>query len=299
MPRSNRFTWCSARTTTTTSPTPMRCSTAHKRYIVGAGINSATTPSACRRWSRRAPTCCASTARGLFRLAEDDHQWCASTVAIPSRSAQATWSTARASASWQKAGADFVKIGIGGEFHLHHPRDQGHRPRPGGNHRGAQGPRRVLQGETGIYVPICRRRHCLRPSHLPGAGHGRRLRHAGPLLRRFDESPSAKVMVSTYMKNTGARFCPCPQLGSLRPGWQEEPVVRGGRRLLVPYAGPLKDNIAVTLLKIKSTMCNCGALTIPEFRTRPSSPSQLHLHRRGRRARRRAQDQAPHASNMR
>ena len=33
----------------------------------------------------------------------------------------------------------------------------------------------------------------------------------------------------------------------------------------MPYAGPLKDNIAVTLLKIKSTMCNCGALTIPEF----------------------------------
>lgn len=34
----------------------------------------------------------------------------------------------------------------------------------------------------------------------------------------------------------------------------------------MPYAGSLKDNIAVTLLKIKSTMCNCGALTIPEFR---------------------------------
>ena len=33
----------------------------------------------------------------------------------------------------------------------------------------------------------------------------------------------------------------------------------------VPYAGPLKDNIDVTLLKLKSTMCNCGALTIPEF----------------------------------
>ena len=26
----------------------------HKRYIVGTGINSATTPSACRRWSRQA-----------------------------------------------------------------------------------------------------------------------------------------------------------------------------------------------------------------------------------------------------
>ena len=33
----------------------------------------------------------------------------------------------------------------------------------------------------------------------------------------------------------------------------------------VPYAGPLKDNVGLTLAKIKSTMCNCGALTIPEL----------------------------------
>ena len=33
----------------------------------------------------------------------------------------------------------------------------------------------------------------------------------------------------------------------------------------VPYAGSLKDNMAVTLLKLKSTMCNCGALSIPEL----------------------------------
>ena len=33
----------------------------------------------------------------------------------------------------------------------------------------------------------------------------------------------------------------------------------------VPYAGSLKDNVALTLYKVKATMCNCGALTIPEF----------------------------------
>ena len=33
----------------------------------------------------------------------------------------------------------------------------------------------------------------------------------------------------------------------------------------IPYAGALKDNLAVTVAKIKSTMCNCGAITIPEF----------------------------------
>jgi IMP dehydrogenase len=33
----------------------------------------------------------------------------------------------------------------------------------------------------------------------------------------------------------------------------------------VPYAGTLKDNVTMTVYKIKSTMCNCGALTIAEL----------------------------------
>ena len=33
----------------------------------------------------------------------------------------------------------------------------------------------------------------------------------------------------------------------------------------VPYAGSLKDNVSLSLSKVRSTMCNCGALTIPEL----------------------------------
>ena len=33
----------------------------------------------------------------------------------------------------------------------------------------------------------------------------------------------------------------------------------------MPYAGSLKDNVAMSLAKVKSTMCNCGALSIPEL----------------------------------
>ena len=32
----------------------------------------------------------------------------------------------------------------------------------------------------------------------------------------------------------------------------------------VPYAGALKDNVDLTLSKVKHTMCNCGTLTIEE-----------------------------------
>ena len=33
----------------------------------------------------------------------------------------------------------------------------------------------------------------------------------------------------------------------------------------IPYAGRLKDNLDVTIAKIKSTMCNCGSITIKEL----------------------------------
>ena len=80
----------------------------------------------------------------------------------------------------------------------------------------------------------------------------------------FDENPSAKVMVNgTYMKEYWGE-------GSARArndlGGKKSLSFEEGVDSYVPYAGSLKDNIAVTLLKIRSTMCNCGALTIPEFR---------------------------------
>ena len=41
--------------------------------------------------------------------------------------------------------------------------------------------------------------------------------------------------------------------------------LRGGRGLLRAYAGKLSDNVQQTLAKVRSTMCNCGALTIREL----------------------------------
>ncbi len=73
----------------------------------------------------------------------------------------------------------------------------------------------------------------------------------------FDENPSAKVMVNgTYMKEYWGRY----DLGGKKSLSFEESVDS-----YVPYAGSLKDNMAITLLKLKSTMCNCGTLTIPDF----------------------------------
>ena len=67
-------------------------------------------------------------------------------------------------------------------------------------------------------------------------------------------------------KSTGARVPTAPR------NWQRYDL--GGSAKLsfeegvdsyVPYAGSLKDNVGQTLSKVRSTMCNCGALTIPEL----------------------------------
>ena len=116
----------------------------------------------------------------------------------------------------------------------------------------------------------------------------------GRYFARFDEAPSAKVMVNgTYMKEYwGEGSARARNWGRYDLGGKKSLSFEEGVDSYVPYAGPLKDNIAVTLLKIKSTMCNCGALTIPEFQDKAKLTShQLHLHRRGRRSRRSAEGQ--------
>jgi IMP dehydrogenase len=89
----------------------------------------------------------------------------------------------------------------------------------------------------------------------------------GRYFARFDESPTEKVNVKgSYMKEYWGE-------GSSRArNWQRYDL--GGDETLsfvegvdsyVPYAGPLKDNLQLSLSKIKSTMCNCGALNISEL----------------------------------
>jgi IMP dehydrogenase len=89
----------------------------------------------------------------------------------------------------------------------------------------------------------------------------------GRYFSRFDESPTNRVSINgQYMKEYWGE-------GSARArNWQRYDLGGDGKLSFeegvdsyVPYAGSLKDNVALTLSKIKSTMCNCGSLTIPEL----------------------------------
>ena len=123
--------------------------------------------------------------------------------------------------------------------------------------------------ETGIYVPVCSDGGIVYDHHMTLAlAMGADFLMLGRYFARFDESPTNRVTVNgSYMKeywgegSARARNWQRYDLGGSKKGLTFEEGVDS----YVPYAGALKDNVDMTLSKIKSTMCNCGALTIPEL----------------------------------
>ena len=123
--------------------------------------------------------------------------------------------------------------------------------------------------KTGVYIPVCSDGGIVFDYHMTIAlAMGADYVMLGRYFARFDESPSALVNINgNYLKEYWGE-------GSQRArNWQRYDL--GGERKLsfpegvdsyVPYAGSLKDNVALTISKIKSTMCNCGALSLEEFR---------------------------------
>lgn len=122
--------------------------------------------------------------------------------------------------------------------------------------------------ETGVYVPICSDGGIVHDYHMTLAlAMGADFLMLGRYFARFDESPTKKVSINgRYMKEYWGE-------GSSRArNWQRYDL--GGDTKLsfeegvdsfVPYAGSLKDNVSLTLNKVRSTMCNCGCLSIPEL----------------------------------
>ncbi len=167
------------------------------------------------------------------------------------------------------AGADFIKVGIGGGS-ICITREQK------GIGRGqatalieVSKARDEYFEKNGVYVPICSDGGIVQDYHMVLAlAMGADFIMMGRYFARFDESPTKKLIIGgTYVKEYWGE-------GSNRArNWQRYDM--GGSNSLkfeegvdsyVPYAGKLKDNLDVTLGKIKSTMCSCGALSISELK---------------------------------
>ena len=167
-----------------------------------------------------------------------------------------------------EAGADFIKVGIGGGSICITRETKGIGRGQATSVIEVAQARDEYFKETGIYVPIVSDGGIVHDYHITLAlAMGADSMMLGRYFSRFDESPSNKVKINgTFYKEYWGE-------GSNRArNWQRYDL--GGAQKLsfeegvdsyVPYAGPLKDNVAITLAKIRSTMCNCGALNIKEF----------------------------------
>jgi IMP dehydrogenase len=241
----------------------------NKRYMVGAGINT-------RDYASRVPALVEAGADVLcIDSSEGFTEWQKITIDYIR---QKYGDTVKVGAGnvvdrdgflfLAKAGADFVKVGIGGGS-ICITREQK------GIGRGqataiidvAQA-RNEYFAETGIYIPICSDGGIVHDYHMTLAlAMGADFIMLGRYFSRFDESPGNKVVINgSYMKEYWGE-------GSNRArNWQRYDLGGDGKLSFeegvdsyVPYAGTLKDNVTLSLNKVRSTMCNCGVLTIPEL----------------------------------
>jgi IMP dehydrogenase len=242
---------------------------ASKRYIVGAGVNT-------RDYKQRIP---ALVEAGVDVLCIDSSEgfseWQKRTLAFVRETYGDTVKIGAGNIVDRDgfrfladAGADFIKVGIGGGAICITREAKGIGRGQATAVIEVAKARDEYFEETGIYVPICSDGGIVHDYHMTLAlAMGSDFCMLGRYFARFDESPSNKVVVNgNYMKEYWGE-------GSARArNWQR--YDSGGEAKLsfeegvdsyVPYAGSLHDNLAISLSKIKSAMCNCGSLTIPHF----------------------------------
>ena len=240
-----------------------------KRYIVGAGINT-------RDYAERVPALveagvdvlCIDSSEGFSEWQQLTIKWIKDHYGDSVKVGAGNVVDEDGFRFLADCGADFIKIGIGGGSICITRETKGiGRGQATATIEVAKARDEYFK-ETGIYVPICSDGGIVHDYHITLAlAMGADFVMLGRYFSRFDESPTNKVKINGhYMKEYWGE-------GSARArNWQRYDL--GGDSKLsfeegvdsyVPYAGPLKDNVAISLAKVKSTMCNCGALTIPEL----------------------------------
>ncbi len=242
---------------------------ADKRYVVGAGINT-------RDYAERVPALvdagvdvlCIDSSEGFSEWQKLTIDWIRARYGDTVKVGAGNVVDAAGFRFLAEAGADFIKVGIGGGSICITRETKGIGRGQATALIEVCAERDRYFEETGVYVPVCSDGGIVYDHHITLAlAMGADFVMLGRYFARFDESPTNKVNIGgTYYKEYWGE-------GSSRArNWMRYDL--GGDKKLsfeegvdsyVPYAGSLKDNVALSLSKVRSTMCNCGALTIPEL----------------------------------
>ena len=240
-----------------------------KRYLVGAGINT-------RDYETRVPALVEAGADVLcIDSSEGFTEWQKITIDFIREKYGDTVKVGAGNVVDRdgfrylaECGADFVKVGIGGGSICITRETKGIGRGQATALIEVCRERDAYFRETGVYIPVCSDGGIVHDHHMTLAlAMGADFLMLGRYFARFDEAPGGKVNVNgTLMKEYWGE-------GSSRArNWQRYDL--GGAAKLsfeegvdsyVPYAGKLSDNVQLSLAKVRSTMCNCGALTIPEL----------------------------------
>ena len=242
----------------------------NKRYVVGAGINT-------RDYAERIPALlkagvdvlCIDSSEGFSEWQKRTIAWVRENYGDSVKIGAGNVVDREGFRFLADCGADFIKVGIGGGSICITRETKGIGRGQATAVIDVAAERDKYFKETGIYVPICADGGIVQDYHITLAlAMGSDFCMLGRYFSRFDESPTTKVLIGgSYMKEYWGE-------GSARArNWQRYDM--GGAKKLsfeegvdsyVPYAGSLADGMATTLSKVRSTMCNCGALTIEELR---------------------------------
>ncbi len=240
-----------------------------KRYIVGAGINT-------RDYAERVPALVEAGADVLCIDSSEGYTcWQKQTIDFIREKYGDTVKVGAGNVVDRdgfmflaEAGADFIKVGIGGGSICITRETKGIGRGQATALIEVSKARDEYYEKTGIYIPVCSDGGIVHDYHMTLAlAMGADFMMLGRYFARFDESPTPKININgTYVKEYWGE-------GSNRArNWQRYDL--GGKSKLsfeegvdsyVTYAGSLHDNVEKSLYKVKSTMCNCGVLSIPEL----------------------------------
>ena len=249
---------------------PLESVDSQKRLVVGAGINT-------RDYKERVPALvaagvdviCVDSSEGYTEWQSDTIQFIKDKYGDAVKVGGGNVVHGDAFMYLVEAGADFIKVGIGGGAICITREQKGIGCGQATAVIEVARQRDLYLKETGVYVPICSDGGIFQDYHIGLAlAMGADFVMMGRYFARFDESPSKlrKLGMNTVKEYWGEGTKRAANWQRYHEGGGTELLFEEGADAYVPYAGKMNDNLKTTLAKIRSLMCNCGAISLPEFR---------------------------------